>query len=170
MNQENETLFPQDQPAEPPPTEAPQAGIEPLDETLEAPPVEAEGYSFTTFPHPEEELLTGQAAEQEIDGKPERNALTIHIQSWATPIVGVLMLVLGLAGGYFARPLIDPEPAPVAGASSAGDSSSSAAQQPQGPTSPGDREALMAALLPNVRHFRGNPSAPITMIEFSDFQ
>jgi len=33
-------------------------------------------------------------------------ALTINIQSWWTPIIGVVLLIVGLLAGYFARPLI----------------------------------------------------------------
>jgi uncharacterized lipoprotein YddW (UPF0748 family) len=31
------------------------------------------------------------------------------------------------------------------------------------------RQALMDALIPQVRHFKGSPDAPVTIIEFSDF-
>jgi protein-disulfide isomerase len=95
---------------------------------------------------------------------PQRAAFTITIQSWATPAVGLIMLVLGLAGGYFVRPLIDTGSVP--GASDPGSESSNTQTQ----SSPEEREALMAALLPSVRHFEGDPDAPITLIEFSDFQ
>jgi hypothetical protein len=49
---------------------------------------------------PEEE----EEFEEETPAKP---ALTIVIQSWATPILAILMLILGLAGGYFGRPLLE---------------------------------------------------------------
>jgi hypothetical protein len=29
---------------------------------------------------------------------------------------------------------------------------------------------LMGAVLPRVRHFKGNEAAPVTLIEFGDFQ
>lgn len=32
------------------------------------------------------------------------------------------------------------------------------------------RQSLMAALIPKVRHFKGDPNAPVTIIEFADFQ
>jgi hypothetical protein len=93
-----------------------------------------------------------------------RAALTITIQSWATPVIGLVMLVFGLLGGYFLRPLITP----AGGTGSLPDETTSTGTQTQ--SSPEDREALMAALIPGVRHFSGNPAAPITLIEFSDFQ
>ncbi len=37
--------------------------------------------------------------------KPDKKpAINISIQSWATPIVGLIMLVIGIYGGYFLRP------------------------------------------------------------------
>jgi hypothetical protein len=35
---------------------------------------------------------------------------------------------------------------------------------------PANLQELMAYLLPQVRHFKGDPAAPVTIIEFSDFQ
>ena len=54
-------------------------------------------------------VLNPRAAfhEHNIDA-PKSPALTIHIASWATPIIGLLMLVVGLAGGFFLRPVLLP--------------------------------------------------------------
>jgi hypothetical protein len=79
-------------------------------------------------------------------------------------VIGLVMLVFGLLGGYFLRPLITP----AGGTGSLPDETTSTGTQTQ--SSPEDREALMAALVPGVRHFIGDPEAPITLIEFSDFQ
>lgn len=99
-------------------------------------------------------------------------ALTLVIQSWATPIIGIIMLVVGLLGGYFLRPLITPDPAPVA---VQGDASTSAESVPNTiPTPNAERAAqqqeLMNAVVERTRHFLGDPDAPVTIIEFSDFQ
>jgi hypothetical protein len=100
------------------------------------------------------------------------NALTINIQSWATPVVGALMLVLGLLGGYFLRPLLPfgeaETPTPVAAAPTAGSASSAPAAQ--GTTQPQNLQELMDYLIPQIKHFKGDPNAPVTLIEFSDFQ
>ena len=47
--------------------------------------------------------LQEESARAEAQRQP---AITISIQSWATPIVGVLRLVLGLLAGYHVRPLM----------------------------------------------------------------
>lgn len=110
-----------------------------------------------------------QAVEpQEVLHNNPRPALTINVQSWATPIVGLVMLVLGLLVGFYLRPLT------LAQASSAVTSSSSAISTPAATLPTADqtaaRQALMASILPKVRHFQGDPKAPVTVIEFGDFQ
>jgi len=91
-------------------------------------------------------------------------AITISIQSWATPIVGILMLVLGLLVGYYGRPLILSQVQSEASVNSSPPvgiptADNSAAQQ-----------KLMETVLAKTRHFKGDPNAPVTIIEFADFQ
>jgi hypothetical protein len=104
--------------------------------------------------------------------KPKGTALTINIQSWATPVVGVIMLVLGLLAGYFIRPLLSSSqpatPAPIAAAPST--SVPGAAAVSPDTTQPANLQELMAYLLPQVKHFKGDPEAAVTLIEFGDFQ
>jgi protein-disulfide isomerase len=96
---------------------------------------------------------------------PEPNpALTIVIQSWATPLIGLAMLALGLAAGYWLRsggalPFLPAAPVAAAEATAkpAGDGSAA-------------RQAFMNTLVSQTRHFQGDPNAPVTMIEFADFQ
>jgi protein-disulfide isomerase len=86
-------------------------------------------------------------------------AITINIQSWATPVVAVVMLIIGLLGGYYGRPLIG------------GADQQAAAPQSIAPSQAGrGNEELMAYLVSQTRHFTGNPDAPVTLIEFGDFQ
>lgn len=103
---------------------------------------------------------------------PRGTALTINIQSWATPVVGVIMLIIGLLAGYFIRPLlpsIEPAtPAPVAAAPSTSAPGSTAISPAT--TQPVNLQELMDYLLPQVKHFKGDPEAAVTLIEFSDFQ
>ncbi len=71
-----------------------------------------------------------------------RSARKRGIPTW---IVGVVMLVIGMLIGFFGRPLVIP--APATGAA-----------------------AVVQAVLAQTRHFKGSANAPVTMIEFSDFQ
>ena len=92
--------------------------------------------------------------------QPKRSlAITINIQSWATPLVGVVMLVVGLFGGYYGRPLV-------------GDTKEqTTVPESIAPTQAGaGNEELMGYLMSQTRHFKGNPDAPVTLIEFGDFQ
>jgi protein-disulfide isomerase len=99
--------------------------------------------------------------------KPTLPVITINIQTWATPIVGLVMLVIGLLAGYYVRPLTLAQAnkttpnLPVVGTPQVviPTADNSAAQQ-----------SLMDSLIPKMRHFKGDPNAPVTIIEFADFQ
>ncbi len=102
-------------------------------------------------------------------------ALTIVVQSWATPIAALVMLLVGLLAGYFVRPLIDKPPAQPTAIAAAPTSSAGATQAPSpaqdgSPQEAASRQELQAAVVAATKHFTGNPDAPVTMIEFSDFQ
>ena len=104
-------------------------------------------------------------------GKP---ALTVVIQSWTTPLFGLVMLVLGLAAGYFLRPALLPgaqvasETEPTARA--AAPTSATGAQAPGALPTADPGQDLMAFLIGQTVHFRGDSDAPVTIIEFSDYQ
>lgn len=107
--------------------------------------------------------LAVQAESAPIEAQ-KPHAITISIQSWATPIVGVVMLILGLLVGYYGRPLMRSQVQSEASLNSAPpvvlpSADNSAAQQ-----------NLMETVLAKTRHFKGDPNAPVTMIEFGDFQ
>jgi hypothetical protein len=114
--------------------------------------------------HQDEELSPYQ--------EPKIPAITVVIQSWTTPIAGIIMLITGLFVGYYGRPFLSHEAISVAaeGNTSTGSSSSPLTV----PTPDADRTAqqqgLMSAVIEQTRHFRGDPDAPVTIIEFSDFQ
>jgi len=92
--------------------------------------------------------------------QPNRShAIIINIQSWATPLVGVVMLIIGLLGGYYGRPLV-----------SGTNEQSTVPQSIAPPQAGAGNEELMAYLVSQTRHFKGSPDAPVTLIEFGDFQ
>lgn len=106
----------------------------------------------------------------EQPGEP-KPALTINIQSWATPIAAAVMLVIGLLGGYFGRPLID-----NGSNNTTTRTAAPAVAQPTVATSNvtipefASADELMDYLVSQAVHFKGDENAPVTMIEFSDFQ
>lgn len=100
---------------------------------------------------------------QDVGYKNQPPALTINIHSWTTPIFGIVMLVIGALAGFYARPAVLGQlPESASGASPVvaipTEDRSEAQQQ------------LMASLIPQVRHFLGDANAPVTIIEFGDFQ
>lgn len=114
--------------------------------------------------------------------EPERKpALTVVVQSWATPLIGLLMLVVGLVAGFYLRPLFT-QPGGAQQAEATTPPTSAAAQSDAGqsvatvaptadPTALAESQAsLMEFLEGQMKHFKGDPNAPVTIIEFSDFQ
>jgi hypothetical protein len=122
---------------------------------------------------PEQEITTETEGLEDEGNSSKKGkgspAFVLNFYSWWIPIVGVVMLLVGLVGGYFLRPLV-----PVAQTGSPtqnpGEVSSVQTQAPQPTMDPETRKQLMDYLLPNVKHFQGDANAPVTLIEFSDFQ
>jgi protein-disulfide isomerase len=96
----------------------------------------------------------------------------IIVDSSATLLIGAAMLVVGLVAGFLLRPVLPlAAPAAPAVASRAPADTSSGAVTPAEETQvAADSAALMAALVQQTKHFLGDPNAPVTLIEFSDFQ
>lgn len=126
--------------------------------------------------------------EDELDDEAEARepVLVIRFYSWAVPVVAVLLLVLGLAGGYFAPVLIDAArqaagSPPAAAAPGAQAADGEVAETPARPDAPAgteegsgvteeQRQEIMDFMIGMTRHFKGDPEAQVTIIEFSDFQ
>ena len=102
-------------------------------------------------------------------------ALTIVIQTWATPIIAIVMLAVGLLGGYYGRMFVSPDTSPAIVEEVEESVLVESGNAPEiAPTQDEDLAAkqreLMGTLIENTRHFLGDPNAPVTIIEFSDFQ
>lgn len=111
-------------------------------------------------------------------------------------IVGGLMLVVGIAIGYFSRPFIAAQATDLAIRAESSARTEDIADRAlvgagvatpviiatampiqeqdtapgEPPTAATNRRALMDAVVADTRHFKGSPDAPVTIIEFSDFQ
>ncbi len=95
----------------------------------------------------------------------ERPAISIVIHSWDTVLACFATLVIGLVMGFFARPLLTisaPTPAPAARAQEDQNAFETKANA--------DPKGIMITALKQVKHFMGSENAPVTMLEFADFQ
>ncbi len=106
-------------------------------------------------------------------------ALTVVIQSWWTPALALIALVVGLLAGYFGRPVIAKDLGPTQGVAAVTTPAvTTAPVQISEPTTAADptlaaiknQDQLMAFLVSKTIHFQGDPNAKVTLIEFSDYQ
>ena len=111
--------------------------------------------------------------------KGDKPALTVIVQSWWTPALAVLMLVVGLLAGYFGRPLLTKGADPTAEIVAVNTPSATLAvnQNPVATTSVdptmaaiSSQEQLMDYLVSHTTNFLGDAAAKVTIIEFSDYQ
>lgn len=109
----------------------------------------------------------------------EKPALTVVIQSWWTPALAVIMLVIGLLAGYFGRPLLNKgadSPSTVAAVTNP--SATLTVNQTPAVTTSVDptmaaitsAQQAMEYLISHTTHFQGDANAKVTIIEFSDYQ
>ena len=119
-----------------------------------------------------------ESAEENELKEPDKPSLVINVHSWATPVVGLLMLVVGLLAGYLIHPVISEQLATetpiavVAANTPSGDAPSEANPTSQVAVTqePPNLQEVMDYLVPQIRHIKGDPEAAVTIIEFSDFQ
>jgi len=122
------------------------------------------------------ENMTSEEVEEEGEAEEKKPALVLNVYSWWTPVLGIVMLVVGLLAGYYARPYVTARFPDMAGTTSeeAAGPTEAVAGTPAPTVDPTEvaasREQMMTFLVDQARHFIGDENAPITMIEFSDFQ
>lgn len=95
---------------------------------------------------------------EEADRPQARGGLKAH--AWVLLLVG--LLVGGLAGFYL-RPLVLPEQEADAAGPLAGVEDSGQLNEPD------PHQEVMLAVIAGARHFQGDPNAPVTLVEFGDF-
>ena len=105
----------------------------------------------------------------------EKPALTVVIQSWWTPALAVVALVVGLLLGYFGRPYLNKSAGDGEVAAVATQDVATPTVQSAGPTVDPTQQAIeiqqmMDNLISQTTQFKGDPNAAVTLIEFSDYQ
>ncbi len=90
---------------------------------------------------------------------------------WTNPLAMLAVgLVIGVLIGYGVRPLVTPRSLFGSPAASAQDADPPPASLDPTPVNPASLPGSLEDLTARVRHFKGNPNAPVTIIEFGDFQ
>lgn len=121
--------------------------------------------------------------------KEHRPALVLTIYSGMVPLIAIVMLGIGLLAGYFFRPAVPapqvvvmvptaaavaavPKPAEAKPTLAVAGAPTQAVAQPAAkPTvDPLVTKQIADTLASKVRHWKGDPNATVTMLEFSDFQ
>ena len=79
-----------------------------------------------------------------------------------TAVIGVAALLVGALLGFYIRPVVGPE----AQAKKATASAEAVAVQ----TRSAQNQEMMKSIVGQVRHWKGDPNAPVSIIEWSDYQ
>jgi hypothetical protein len=106
------------------------------------------------------EETPGEIEEDEVQEHEKVDSPLKH--NWPMIIVGIAMLLVGAVLGYVGRGVYGPE----AIAAKATSSAVAAAIQTRASTN----KEVMSMLIGATRHFKGDANAPVTIIEFSDYQ
>ena len=99
---------------------------------------------------------------QDVELENKESGPKIRLSNWLLVVVGLVMLLFGMVLGYFGQPLVGPE---AKSAKSTGTAQAIALQ-----TQTAANQQVMEYLSGKLQHFQGDPNAPVTIIEFSDFQ
>lgn len=129
----------------------------------------------------------GDLADDAVDEFPAEDDAVIDAPPPAAPprqntlAIAAIMLGVGMVLGFLMRPMVPlpAAPAPTAvptaaqltGTPAAAAKTTAAPSPTANPTAVAQQKAEFAAYVAaNTRHFRGSANAPVTLIEFSDYQ
>jgi len=96
-------------------------------------------------------------AQQAGSVTPATKPIVARLNPMTTLVVG---LAMGMLAGFFGRPLVTPRPLNDPAVVTPGESPGQVAL-PAG---------VLAAVTTQTRHFKGDAQAPVTIVEFGDFQ
>lgn len=89
---------------------------------------------------------------------PTRNTHSKKVNRWTIPALALLIVSAGIFIGFSKRPQL----------AAKGVETTPAREAVKTPAN--EREALAQIATAQTRHFKGDPDAPVTILEFSDFQ
>lgn len=105
--------------------------------------------------------VEGEALEQPVvEAEQVKNSAKPASGPWVLLLIG---LIVGGLAGFSLRPLVIPEQEISAAGPLAAVESSGQINEPD------PHQAVMMTVIANARHFRGDPNAPVTLVEFGDF-
>jgi protein-disulfide isomerase len=104
--------------------------------------------------------LDDEKAVFDIEGRKEARAASSLPNPW---VLLMISLLVGGLGGFYLRPVVIPESRPNAVAPLAAVEASDQMNE----IAP--HQSVMLAVIAGARHFNGDPNAPVTLVEFGDF-
>jgi hypothetical protein len=118
--------------------------------------------------------MESQAAdysEDEVEHETQVPNTTKPIAARISPVATLLAgLLVGILVGYAGRPLVAPRPLSPTTVTAPSGANPPTTSNANPPASNQSSAALMDSMVAQTRHFEGDPNAPVTIIEFGDFQ
>ena len=103
-------------------------------------------------------MITVSGDAQQADAvTPATRPVVARLNPLTTLVVG---LAVGMLAGFFGRPLVTPRPL----------NDSAVVTPGEAPGQPALPAGVLAAVIAQTRHFKGDAQSPVTIVEFGDFQ